>query len=244
MAGNTRDAIRQWLVQMPFSNPIVLITRPDPGAGEFLTALSAASTGAFQPILSPAFGYIETAFDPVAQPHDAVFTSRQAVRAVRANGRRAWCVGDRTATVAREAGFDVMNAGGAAEDLIGLIRQEHPRHLLVHYRGEVSRGDVAKNLRDTGLQCDERVVYRKQVLPLTEEASIALGGKEPVLLPLFSPETAHILSLSGPFVAPLHVVAMSSAVSEACQALDPETLRTVDKPRMADMVEHVAALIA
>lgn len=229
---------------MPFSNPIVLITRPSRAADAFVTALHAVDPGPFRPVISPAFSYVDIPFEQVREPHDAIFTSSRAVASARLAGQRAWCVGDRTAAAAQDAGFDVMSAQGAAEDLIRLIRQHHPPGQLVHYRGEVSRGDVAENLRHTGLQCDERIVYRKRPLPLTDDARLALSGKEPVLLPLFSPETAHILSLSGPFAAPLHVVAMSEAVSEASQALEPATVRIVDTPRMTDMVEHVAALIA
>lgn len=230
---------------MPIDNPIVLVTRPAGGAARFITALEAVCDRPFTPIVSPLFSFEtisqldEIAFDV------AVFTSARAIKAAgEGSGRIAYCVGERTSARARELGYEVRNADGDSTALVALIKQEHPTGVLVHFRGEVSAGDVTGQLRDAGIACEERIVYRKVPRPLTAEARKALDGERPVLVPVFSPESADMLAVFAPFDAPVHVCALSAAVAEQAAKISPETLQISARPRLDEMVALVAAQIA
>lgn len=173
-----------------------------------------------------------------------IFTSPSAVLSGLAPGRplRAWCVGDRTAAVARAAGFEAVSVGGAADDLVSALLAAGERGPCLHLRGAESRGEVAGRLALAGVPCRELVVYTQQDVPLTSAADAVLRGAQPVLLALFSPNSAARLSaeLAGREVrAPLLLAAMSPAVAAAWRG--PPPLRTVVAER-PDSRAMVAAL--
>lgn len=230
---------------MQLTNAIVLVTRAQPGAEEFVTALRAVSNAATKVVTSPVFDFENIPFDMPDLPFRPIFTSARAVSAVPPQpGQRAYCVGPRTARAARTLGFDVIDSNGNVDDLEALILSEKPTVPLVHIRGEVTAGRLAGRLAEAGLGCSERIGYRKQQRPLTTEAWSALTGKDPVLLPLFSAESVAILASNGPFMAPLHCVAISAAVAEAARVLAPQSMTVAAQPNGASLVACVAGLIA
>ncbi len=225
--------------------PILLLTRPEAGSRAFLEALTERGVTGVTAIVSPLFDYEAVEHALVEPGADLIFTSGEAVRhAGPGAGRLAWCVGDHTARTAAAAGFVTRNAGGDANDLIALIRSAKPERKLVHFRGEVSAADICGALSVAGLNCSDRIVYRKIPKPLAEDADAALMGKTPVLLPLFSPETATLLVDQGPFAAPITVCALSENVARASVPLDPVEMKISAKPDLATMVRLVAGLIA
>jgi uroporphyrinogen-III synthase len=152
----------------------------------------------------------------------------------------AYCVGDRTAQVAREAGFRVQSAQGDAEALLALILREKPQ-ALIHLRGREARGDLAQRLSAAGVFTQERVVYAQDAQPLSDDAVAVLSGKAPVLVPLFSPRSAEILGAAWQGLtthAPLVVVAISQAVAEAAAfcPTKPVLAAHPDAPSMLDAV--------
>jgi uroporphyrinogen-III synthase len=92
--------------------------------------------------------------------------------------------------------------------------------------------------------CEDRIVYEKVPRDLTPPARAALMGRAPVVLPLFSPETARILSQQGPFSAPRVVVAMSGAVAEAARPLGADRVAVAETPDLAGMVRGIETLDA
>ena len=85
--------------------------------------------------------------------------------------------------------------------------------MLAHIRGAHTVGQVADTLRAEGFACADLVAYDQVAVPLSEQARDALAGETPVILPLFSPRTAKLISRYGPFAAPIHAVAISAAVA-------------------------------
>ncbi len=230
---------------MAFLNPILVITRPASSAARVLNELRAACPRPFRPILSPVFDYAPVAAPSPEPFFGAIFSSFRAVEAAPAGaGRPAWCVGGRTASVAQRAGYEVRDADGTAEDVLDLILSERPEGRLVHFRGEVSRGRIAERLNAAGLTCVDRVVYRKAPLELSSETRSAFAGTEPVIVPLFSPETVSILAKHGPITAPLICACISEPTAQEATQMNPQRIVISDRPTQSALVACVAELIA
>ncbi len=215
--------------------PVLLLTRPAEDSERFLSALGEL---AIEVIVSPTTRIDHLPPEPVPpETEGVILTSANAVPCLgRATGLTAWCVGDRTATAATRAGLSARVGGGSAKELIALIKREAPKGPLLYLRGRHVAVDVAGQLRSAGLQVAERVVYRQVIIPLSSRATAALGGKGPVILPLFSPRSAHVLGDVAGSKAPLHVVAISPAVAKAASALLPKASFVAERPDMAAMV--------
>lgn len=178
-----------------------------------------------------------------------IFTSENGVAALggEGRGRRAWCVGERTAAAAREAGFDAVAAGGDAGALVAAVIASGERGPFLHARGRETRGEVAERLRAAGIDCEETVVYEQVSLPLSPEAQALLKRDAPVLVPLFSPMSATRLAaaLAGIALrAPLLVAAMSPAVAEAWTGPAPLRLAVARKPDAPAMLDALKGLTA
>jgi uroporphyrinogen-III synthase len=184
--------------------------------------------------------------DPAAYA-GVVFTSENAVAALArpGGGQRAWCVGGRTAQAARAAGFDTVAAGGDAAALVEEIRAAGARGPLLHARGAETRGAVARRLTEAGIRCDEAVVYDQRSVPLSAEARALLAGPGPVLVALFSPNSAARLARAladAQVRAPLRLAALSGAVADAWTGPPPERLAVAARPEAAAMVAALRSL--
>ena len=226
-----------------YVNPLVLVTRPEASAQDFVATLRAVSPR-FIPLISPAFE-----FEPVATPipefDEAVFTSRAGVQFGPAGeGRRAWCVGTSTAAAAQKAGYNACNADGNADALVDVILAERPMGRLAHLRGASSTGDVVVKLTEGGLTCVEAIVYRKAPKSLAAEQRRLIESADTVVVPLFSAETASILGAWGLNLTQSHVVAISGDVAKAAHVLDAKAVTIAAMPNRAAMTQATARLFA
>ncbi len=176
-----------------------------------------------------------------------IFTSENAVIAVAGagHGLPAWCVGDRTALAASEAGYNAKSAGGSAEDLTNAIIASKARGRLLHLRGQEAHGDVAATLQAAGIACDEVILYRQVAQPLSQRALDILAQPEPVLLPLFSPNSARHLAeaMRGQDIsAALFIAAMSRNVALAWNGVAPARVQTAKHPDATAMLSALKAL--
>lgn len=209
--------------------PTLLLTRP-PADSRRLAALLPQIPSVIAPILQI-----------VPVPHDAarlaeaeglVFTSGHAVAAAGAGrGRPAFCVGPRTATLARNAGFEVIEGAGTSDQLRGLIAASGLRLLHPHGR------HVASPLPVEGI-----VVYDQIAQPLTPAATELLAGRGPVVLPLASPRSARLLSQAACNAgAPLWLAAISPAAMAGWSG--PAERRTVAaSPQLAALATAIRHL--
>lgn len=226
-----------------FQNPTVLVTRPQDSSLRFIEALSVVKSK-FEPIIAPAFEIVATSAT-VPEFETAVFTSQAGVLfAPPGRGRRAYCVGDTTAVVAQEKGFDAVSAKGSADDLTSLILTKLPKGKILHIRGEVSVGNVAGKLRGAGLDCEELIAYRKQPMPLDSLLKDRISSANALVIPLFSAETVSIISNWSLDLSRAYVVAISGVVSDAAQDLKPVEIVTSPTPDMEAMVATTSRLIA
>ncbi len=224
--------------------PTLLLTRPAAQSASFAQSLR-AQVPEVRVVVSPLMATVFHAMTLPEGPLQGVILTSQT--GAEAAGRLraqlpdlAYCVGDRTAQVAREAGFRVQSAQGDAEALLALILREKPQ-ALIHLRGREARGDLAQRLSAAGVFTQERVVYAQDAQPLSDDAVAVLSGKAPVLVPLFSPRSAEILGAAWQGLAthaPLVVVAISQAVAEAAAfcPTKPVLAAHPDAPSMLDAV--------
>ena len=223
--------------------PTVLVTRPRRSSDAFLAALAEVARG-FEGCISPAFENVAVASN-LSEFDAAVFTSGAALAfAPDGEGRTAYCVGSATAHAARAAGYRAIASGGNAADLIHLILGRKPAGKLLHMRGAVSIGDVAAQVCRFGVVCDERVVYRKNPCAPTPAAVRVLASTHPVILPVFSAETALIMASWPAAFLRCTVVAISPAVASAAQGLNAADHLVADVPTLDAMVDACARLIA
>ncbi len=215
-----------------------LLTRPAPAAARFAAALRESFGPAARIVISPLMQpeFLCPALPP--GPFDGLIltseTGAEAARRLSADRgdlpRRAFCVGDRTAQAAADAGFQAVSAAGDAAALITLIKATGPGGRHLHLRGEDTTGDITQHIDAMNISCTEAIVYRQQPQPLTAEAADLLAGSDPVIIPLFSPRSADLLARAGAFRAPLWIAALSPAVAERAQALHPVRLEVATHP--------------
>ena len=226
-------------------HPIILLTRPAAQSARFAKDLGAPVV--ISPLIAPVFCEVDP---PEKDWAGVILTSETGAEAAGRMKDRlpdlAFCVGGRTAEVARRAGFTPRSADGDAEALIALILSAVIAP-LVHLRGREARGDLARRLSAKGIPTTDRVVYAQEPQALTSEAVNLLRGEEPVIAPVFSPRTAEILAMECRRIAataPMTVIAMSAAVAEAARPLGARTIVAAhpDGDSMAALVK--AQLVA
>lgn len=196
--------------------PVLILTRPDEGSAAFRDAVLRQVP--VYVIESPLMAIRHLPVVAPAAPAGIVLTSvhgvAAAARMALPRGLRAWCVGTATARAAQAAGFDARDGGGEAAVLVPAILAAGESGPLLHVRGEHARGEVAARLTAAGVPCAEIVAYAQEERPLSAEARAALGGKRPIVLPVFSPRTADLLTTAPRPRAPVRAVAISAAAAK------------------------------
>lgn len=227
--------------------PTLIVTRPTDQSESFAAQVLAAWDRPLAVIVSPLIQIVPIAAT-VPEVDHVIFTSANGAHAANSlglkAGLKAWCVGSKTAEVARAAGYDPNVGPGDAQGLVSDLVAAHPTGSIAHIRGKHARGDVCDTLKAAGLDCIDVIAYDQQPRDLTAQARIALDGSDPVILPLFSPRTCSILNAQGPFAAPIHVVAMSDAVKNVVDAAMGWDMTVAQSPDNDAMVRATLSLLA
>ncbi|MEI6098211.1 MAG: uroporphyrinogen-III synthase [Alphaproteobacteria bacterium] len=222
----------------------VLLTRP------------AAQSDRFAQDLRNRFPWVRTLVSPLMEATflhpplplrdwaGVIFTSETGVQSAMriAADRAAWpelafCVGDQTARVAREAGFQAVSAQGDGMALARMIRARQVNGPLLYLHGEEIRVDLAQILNAAGIETMGAISYRQNARALTEAAVTELRGQTPVIAPVFSARTGKLLAdeyarIAG--TAPLLVVGISAA---ACADLPATERRIARQPDATTLLE-------
>jgi uroporphyrinogen-III synthase len=232
---------------LPERPPGVLITRPEPGAGE--TAARVAALG-LRPVTAPALEILilPCHLPPPTRLQAIVIASGNAVPALPASHRRLplLAVGDATAARARAAGFArAASADGDARALAALAgRCCDPRAaalLLATARGQ---GEVlAADLRARGFRVIRRAVYAAvpaRGLPAAARDDLAAGTIAAALF--FSAETArHCIRLIRrarlhEAVRTVDALAIGGSAAVALEALPWRRIRVAARPNQEAML--------
>ena len=229
--------------------PSILLTRPKGQAAAFADRLKQESGFEGKICLSPLLEIVLIAERPdLSGIRGLIFTSKPGYWPLtQLNSRRdlpCWCVGQSTGQAAERIGLASIAADGDAKSLIRRILADAPDGPLLHLCGEKTRGDVADTLSASGIETKACVVYRQVPRPLTHEAKALLNRENPVIVPLFSPNTAGQFMRQGPFTAPLYVAAISENAAVELQGEDVEKLIVAQTPDALSMLKATDALIA
>lgn len=227
----------------------LLLTRPETQARRFADQVRAALGEKLPIVISPILAIVPKGdLPPLAGFSALIFTSENAVRiaAQQADlaGRRAYCVGARTAEAARALGMDTLSADGDADALVALIWRENPNGKLLHLRGHDTRGAVAERLNLAGIETECTEIYRQDPRALSGEARALLNDGGRVILPLFSPRSAR---LAGVEIAGarsyVHAIALSPAVARSWAAAGGGEADICARPDAAAMLDRIVATL-
>lgn len=193
---------------------IVLVTRPIedfPGTRDGLAVLGCTALACPCQRIVPR--------PPAAPPGPAqalLLTSRNAPRVLSAfpawHALPAFCVGDATAAVARDAGWtDVVSAGGDARDLAGLVRRRlDPRAGSVLLATAEGAGQpLVALLRAAGFRVRRRVVYMVRPLPALPAMALAALATGRVRAVLF-----HAAGAAKVFSAAVHNAGLADSLRD------------------------------
>ena len=175
----------------------ILVTRPQPDAGDFAKRCRRAG---LEPVLSPLMtvNFLKTQLD-TAKIDAFAFTSMNGVRAVSAFEDKTipvFAVGDMTAECARAAGFENVSAAkGDVNSLADLISSAGVAGDILHVAGAHRAGDLVAALQTRGVAARREVLYEARAVDsLPPAAKAALMADPPVdWVALFSPRTAALL---------------------------------------------------
>ena len=131
--------------------------------------------------------------------------------------------------------MDARSAGGSAEDLIRQLGGETPPGPWLHISGEELRVDLAATLSKAGHPTDQCTAYVQVPQPLNAAAKQAFQSVG-LLLPVFSPRSAAILSGMVPQDARVEVFALSEAVARAWPGQNAEIF-VAARPNLGEMLE-------
>lgn len=227
--------------------PPLLLTRPKAASQRFAREFR-ARFGADWPVLIAPLIEIAALRAPVPQADAVIFTSENAVApfvaASAPAGRRAYCVGGRTAKVATAAGFDVIAGPGDAVRLLPLIVKHHTGGRLVHARGRHIAAPLAEQLNSAGIETFEAVVYEQRDQVLLPEAAALLREDGPVLVPLFSPRSAALFAdCARDATANLLIAPISAAAAAPCTGLTRASIEIAAQPEAASVLDAMARLL-
>lgn len=226
------------------ATPLILLTRPIAQAERFADLCRDAFAEKAEILIAPMQEIVLRDLPPIPPNAALIFTSENGVRAYQAAGGQAgltaYCVGDRTARVAAEAGLQALSAGGAAGDLVELIRRDTPDGPLIHLHGTHVRGEIAEQLGAAGFNVAGHVAYDQRSLSLTEEARGALTGPRRVIVPLFSPRSAALFAAELPDGATAEPICISVATKAALPLALQSGAGVANAPTGAAMLKALA----
>lgn len=232
---------------MPDPRPTLLLTRPEAQSRRFGTMFQARFGADWPMVISPLMEIVPlSAQIPAADA--LIFTSEPAISAFlrleTARGRRAYCVGMRTARVAQEAGFAPVIGPGDAQGLLALIKAEHQGGILLHPRGEHVAHNMAQSLNSAGIETVERVVYTQLSMGLSERARALLTVQIALLIPLFSPRSSALFALEAREAdARMLFAPISRTAAEPLHGLPNARIEIAEEPDASGVMSALSRLI-
>jgi len=157
----------------------LLVTRPEPDASETAARLNALD---IETVVEPLLiaQTLETSLPPAEGFAALAVTSANALRALHDRGdlphyRRLplYAVGDRTARLARDLGFDeVVSAAGSLADLVALLARAGVHGPVLYPSARQQAGDLARALAPHGIMVITTPVYTMNPAPALTAATL------------------------------------------------------------------------
>lgn len=229
---------------MQLTQPCVLLTRPLDKSTALEKELRAVRPD-MRVVIAPILG-IEHLRPPLPLQNFAgvILTSAAAVDGIShwslPAGFPAFCVGQRTQTAAQEAGLAVKLKRDTAKDLTDELIANPPLAPLVFARGRHVASDMADVLNSAGLETFESIVYDQISCELSQDVIDALLECTHVIVPVYSPRSAALLSAQMPDV-PITLIAISANAAEAWSGPKPTATVIADQPNGAAMLRAIGS---
>ncbi len=185
-------------------------------------------------------------------------TSTNAVRALLEHGERdlfADCpllaVGDRTALMARRAGFGkAQSAGGSVDDLVALVGAfcRPDAGPLLYLAGDARTGDLEGRLEKNGFRVDLRVLYDMEdagEMSETAVGALRAGKIDGVLIYSQRSAAAFSLALRAAGLTPLsrvHAFCLSEAASRPLATVFDGPVHVAEEPDQAHLFAVLEAV--
>lgn len=223
------------------SAPRLLLIRP-----EVQSRALAARLGVSDALIAPVIALMKLPAPPLRADDGVIVTSANGARFGPAlAGHRAWCVGARSAEVARARGADIAVTCDDAEALVTHLATHPPQARLVHLAGTHRTGDIVTRLAAAGLKAELREVYDQKALPVAPALREAVEGERPSVLPLYSPRSARLLGQGVARLGPnLHVIALSPAIALAWHEVTGGEAEICPRKHGDDMERRVRAALS
>lgn len=235
----------------------LLLTRPEPDAGRTAQALRALGhTVTISPLMR--FRPLPDVRLPKRLYQAVLVTSTNAVRTLLGHPERALftdcpllAVGDRTALMARRAGFaKARSAGGSVDDLVALVGStcRPDAGPLLYLAGQARTGDLEGRLGEAGFSVDLRVIYdMDDAGGLSETAIGAIGAGEIDGVLIYSQRSAAAFSLAlrAAGLAPLsgvHAFCLSEAAARPLATVFTGPVHVAEKPDQVQLFATVDAV--
>ena len=227
----------------------VLITRAEPGATR--TAERLTSLG-HTPVLSPLLCVEPMAIDPPIQSAPAawIFTSPNAVQQAAERNlpkARAFCVGEKTATDARAAGFyPSVSADGDSADLQSLLLdtfgQARSEAFLsgpvFHVASADAEQTIVQALKDAGVPARFVPLYRTAPNDGQIERLRARISSGPAACLFHSPKAARVFSqTANGELEDIHAIAISDAAADPITGLRWRSIVIAERPNEDAVLE-------
>ncbi len=235
----------------------LLLTRPEPDAGRTAQALRALGyTVSVSPLMR--FRPLTDVRLPKRRYQAILVTSANAVRVLLDHPERVLftdcpllAVGDRTALMARRAGFaNARSAGGSVDGLVALVGSSCRPDIgpLLYLAGEARTGDLEKRLDDIGYSVDLREIYVMEDAGGLSEAAIDFlrAGKIDGIL-VYSQRSAAALALGlrAAGLVPLsgvHGFCLSDAAAKPLTAIFDGPIHIAGKPDQVHLFATIDAV--
>lgn len=231
----------------------IIVTRPLESAYPLTTRLQDLG---HQVIIDPLIHITPIDPDEVLKFFPATFgtivtTSQQAIRCLsNLTPQRdfpLWCVGDESAKIAKELGFQNVHAGqGSSEDLLDKLVTSISLPLdkpLIHVSGDVIRVDMVEALRAKGVPSQRVIVYRTQeATALSVETQNALKTSTLDAILFYSPRTGQIFqnlcqcAKLEPFCTTLNALCLSDSIKATILNLPWKNIRIAKKTTTDDLL--------
>ncbi|PRY76067.1 uroporphyrinogen-III synthase [Marivita geojedonensis] len=230
--------------------PLLLLTRPQAASEAFWAALPRETRENAECLINPLMSiHVTGPLPSLDGVTGLIFTSANGLHAYKALGGAnldlpAIAVGEGTAKAVRSFGFDTDVAGGTADQLVQHILDRGYPGGLLHVRGEVAIGDVARRLSENGVPTAEAILYQQKLEPFSERTREALSQDRHILAPVFSPRTAQQLGRESDGATHIRFAAISRAVADALPDAVADRVRIAKMPNRDGMVQLVSEMIS
>lgn len=226
----------------------VLLTRPAVQSQRFGRSLRAALAVPLHVMIAPlmAPAYLAPVL-PLPAPQGLIFSSETGVTAFARLPIRpvapAWCVGERTAKAALSAGLEPVVVARDVAALLARMIALRPSGPFLHLRGKDSTGNLTHCLTDAGIVAADAIIYDQRPVPLAPRALRLLQGPHPVVVPVFSARSMHLLCAAAPPGAQLRIAALSPAVAAAMFSHPQAEVAVCPSPDAKSMLRIVISLL-